>query len=51
MGTPLVGDFWEERAVLPVEALNRVLEEVSLWCRPTIMLVGNHDQVCLVLAN
>ncbi len=43
--TAPTGDFWHERGVLPVEPLNKVLEEVSHWRRPTIMLVGNHDQV------
>lgn len=27
--------------------LNRVLEEFREWQQPTLMLVGNHDQVCL----
>jgi hypothetical protein len=42
------GDFWDERGDLPVEPLNCVLRELSIWRQagiPTLMLVGNHDQV------
>ena len=33
------------RGMLPVNPLNRVLEEFRDWKCPTLMLVGNHDQV------
>ena len=39
------GDFWHVRGTLPVNPLNRVLEEFREWRQPTLMLVGNHDQV------
>ena len=35
------------RGMLPVNPLNRVLEEFREWRQPTLMLVGNHDQVRL----
>lgn len=41
------GDFWHVRGMLPVNPLNRVLEEFREWKQPTLMLVGNHDQVWL----
>ena len=41
----LAGDFWHVRGMLPVNPLNRVLEEFRDWKCPTLMLVGNHDQV------
>ncbi len=39
------GDFWHARGALPVVALNSVLEQFREWTQPTLMLVGNHDQV------
>ncbi len=39
------GDFWHARGSLPVEPLNAVLRVLRNWTRPTLMLVGNHDQV------
>ena len=42
------GDFWHVRGSLPVGPLNRVLEEFRNWRQPTLMLVGNHDQVPLL---
>ncbi len=42
------GDFWHVRGSLPVGPLNRVLEEFRGWRQPTLMLVGNHDQVLLL---
>ena len=30
---------------MPVEPLNAVLREIDSWRQPTLMLVGNHDQV------
>lgn len=46
------GDWWETRGTLPVEPLNAVLDELSTWTEaglPMLMLVGNHDQVCVGL--
>ena len=43
-----VGDFWHARGSLPVEPLNAVLRVLRTWTRPTLMLVGNHDQVRLL---
>ncbi len=43
----VAGDFWHVRGTLPVNPLNRVLEEFRDWKQPTLMLVGNHDQVIL----
>lgn len=40
-----VGDFWHARGALPVEPLNAILHEFESWRQPTLMLVGNHDQV------
>ena len=39
------GDWWHIRGALPVEPLNAALECLRSWTRPTLMLVGNHDQV------
>eukprot|EP00192_Tetraselmis_astigmatica_P004575 CAMPEP_0117669004 /NCGR_PEP_ID=MMETSP0804-20121206/11876_1 /TAXON_ID=1074897 /ORGANISM="Tetraselmis astigmatica, Strain CCMP880" /LENGTH=487 /DNA_ID=CAMNT_0005476983 /DNA_START=136 /DNA_END=1595 /DNA_ORIENTATION=+ len=44
-GVLFLGDFWHHRGSLPVEPLNAVLEELKDWTAPTLMLVGNHDQV------
>ena len=45
-GPPLqAGDFWHARGSLPVEPLNAVLRVLRTWTSPTLMLVGNHDQV------
>ena len=44
-GALFLGDFWHARGALPVTPLNAVLDELALWRHPTIMLVGNHDQV------
>lgn len=43
------GDFWHVRGALPVETLNSAVLRLSQWTQPTIMLVGNHDQVCLLV--
>lgn len=40
------GDFWHVRGSLPVGPLNSVLHVFREWRQPTLMLVGNHDQVC-----
>ena len=45
---PCTGDFWHARGALPVEPLNQVLRVLRGWTRPTLMLVGNHDQVTMV---
>lgn len=42
------GDFWHARGALPVEPLNQVLRVLRGWTRPTLMLVGNHDQVIVI---
>ncbi len=41
------GDFWHERGKLPVKILNAVIAEMKQWTQPTILLVGNHDQITL----
>ncbi|GAX81140.1 hypothetical protein CEUSTIGMA_g8573.t1, partial [Chlamydomonas eustigma] len=46
-GIMFLGDFWDERGALPVEPLNAVIRELKTWTQPTLMLVGNHDQVNL----
>ncbi|GFR43834.1 hypothetical protein Agub_g4955, partial [Astrephomene gubernaculifera] len=46
-GVIFLGDFWDRRGALPVEPLNQVLQEMSSWTCPVLMLVGNHDQVDL----
>ena len=42
---PPPGDFWDERGALPVHPLNTIIRELQSWTQPTLMLVGNHDQV------
>ena len=44
-GILFLGDFWHHRGALPVETLNDIIKELAKWTQPTIMLVGNHDQV------
>ncbi|KAL6777868.1 hypothetical protein ACKKBG_A16000 [Auxenochlorella protothecoides x Auxenochlorella symbiontica] len=46
-GILFLGDFWHVRGALPVETLNSAVLRLSQWTQPTIMLVGNHDQVSL----
>ena len=47
-GIAFLGDFWHHRGSLPVEPLNEVVKLFSTdWKVPTLMLVGNHDQVSL----
>ncbi|KAK9812526.1 hypothetical protein WJX73_005975 [Symbiochloris irregularis] len=46
-GVLFLGDFWQQRGALPVTPLNAVLEKFKEWPFPTIMLVGNHDQVSM----
>ena len=45
-GIIFLGDWWHVRGALPVGALNAVMEALSTWTQPVIMLPGNHDQVC-----
>lgn len=47
----VAGDFWHARGSLPVEPLNAVLRELRHWSRPTLMLVGNHDQVTIPMTH
>eukprot|EP00798_Chlamydomonas_sp_ICE-L_P018191 gene18192-24632_t len=49
-GIVFLGDFWDERAFLPVEPLNAIMNELDTWTCPMLMLVGNHDQVRIVPA-
>ena len=44
-GILFLGDFWHHRGALSVETLNEIIKELAKWTQPTIMLVGNHDQV------
>ena len=44
-GVLFLGDFWDRRGALPVSPLNAALQELRGWGHPTLMLVGNHDQV------
>ena len=47
-GIAFLGDFWHHRGSLPVEPLNEIVELFSMqWKIPTLMLVGNHDQVSI----
>jgi len=41
------GDFWHVKGPLAVRPLNAVIAELQTWTQPTVMLVGNHDQVLL----
>ena len=41
------GDFWHVKGPLAVRPLNAILAELQTWTQPTVMLVGNHDQVLL----
>ena len=38
------GDFWDSRLSVPHATLNKVRAALHGWERPTIALVGNHDQ-------
>jgi hypothetical protein len=40
----LQGDFWDSRVSVPHQTLNKVRKALKGWERPTIALVGNHDQ-------
>lgn len=44
-GILFLGDFWHHRGFVRVDCLNAVLESMSKWRVPSIMIPGNHDQV------
>lgn len=44
-GILFLGDFWHHRGFVRVDCLNAVLESMSKWKVPSIMIPGNHDQV------
>ncbi|DBB02750.1 TPA: hypothetical protein ACH3X3_011689 [Trebouxia sp. C0006] len=46
-GVLFLGDFWHVKGPLAVRPLNAVIAELQTWTQPTVMLVGNHDQVLL----
>jgi predicted MPP superfamily phosphohydrolase len=46
-GALFLGDFWHHRATICVDLLNNVLQELSSWQGPLIMIPGNHDQLSL----
>eukprot|EP00960_Hanusia_phi_P030134 748400-Hanusia_phi.AAC.12 len=43
-GVIFLGDFWHEKGVLRVDALNSILLALSNWTVPVLALPGNHDQ-------
>jgi DNA repair exonuclease SbcCD nuclease subunit len=46
-GVIFLGDFWHQRAVIRVNVLNAILDELRSWEVPLVMIPGNHDQVTL----
>lgn len=44
-GVIFLGDFWHVRGALSVDLLNRVLNELSRWTQPVIMIPGPSDVV------
>ena len=44
-GIIFLGDFWHHRGYVRVNCLNAVLDEMSRWTVPCVMIPGNHDQV------
>lgn len=46
-GVLFLGDFWHHRGTVRVDCLNAVLNQLSEWEVPMIMIPGNHDQVSL----
>eukprot|EP00977_Amphora_coffeiformis_P023402 scaffold13260_cov163-Amphora_coffeaeformis.AAC.1 len=46
-GVVFLGDFWHQRGTLRVDCLHAVLQALSTWQVPMIMIPGNHDQVTL----
>lgn len=46
-GVLMLGDFWHYRGSLHVDCLNSILDALSRWTVPMVMIPGNHDQVTL----
>ena len=46
-GVIFLGDFWHHRGTIRVDCLNSILNALSDWEVPMIMIPGNHDQVTL----
>eukprot|EP00934_Nitzschia_sp_Nitz4_P006644 Nitzschia sp. Nitz4//scaffold5_size260463//147664//151718//NITZ4_000990-RA/size260463-snap-gene-0.13-mRNA-1//1//CDS//3329555364//6634//frame0 len=46
-GVLFLGDFWHLRGSLRVDCLNAILDHLSHWKVPMVMIPGNHDQVTL----
>ena len=44
-GILFLGDWWHHRGFVRVDCLNSVLEAMSNWKVPCIMIPGNHDQI------
>ncbi|KAL7529811.1 hypothetical protein ACHAXR_003170 [Thalassiosira sp. AJA248-18] len=44
-GILFLGDFWHHRGFVRVDCLNAVLDTMSKWTVPCIMIPGNHDQI------
>ncbi|KAL7493637.1 hypothetical protein ACHAWT_004645 [Skeletonema menzelii] len=44
-GILFLGDFWHHRGFVRVDCLNAVLNKMSNWSVPCIMIPGNHDQI------
>ena len=44
-GILFLGDFWHHRGFVRVDCLNAVLDVMSKWSVPCIMIPGNHDQI------
>ena len=42
-----LGDFWDVRGILPVDCVNKILDEFRTWEVPCYMIPGNHDQVTI----
>ena len=47
VGVLFLGDFWHHRGTLRVDCLNAILQSLSKWDIPMIMIPGNHDQITL----
>lgn len=47
VGVLFLGDFWHHRGTLRVDCLNAILQSLSKWDVPMIMIPGNHDQITL----
>jgi len=44
-GIVFLGDFWHHRGFVRVDNLNSILDCMSNWQVPCIMIPGNHDQI------